>query len=128
MRRFQVAAVWFIIAGAATYLFFFDPEKGTGYPSCPFRMLTGLQCPGCGTARSLHQLLHGHPITAFELNPLVIAAMPFLILLLLSFTRSNLSDTCMSKVFLRSRSGWIFLAVVIGFWIFRNTTLYPFAS
>lgn len=91
-------------------------------------MLTGLQCPGCGAARGLHQLLHGHPIAAFELNPLVIAAVPLLLLLLLSFTRSAYGRHKMSERFVDSRYGWLLLAVVVGFWIFRNTPLYPFAS
>jgi hypothetical protein len=128
MRHVQVAVVWLIIAGAATYLFLFDPAKGTGYPACPFRQLTGLQCPGCGGTRSLHQLLHGNPIEAFALNPLLIIALPFLTFLLLSFTRSKLSDKRITDVVPGRRYGWIFLALVVGFWIFRNTKLYPFAS
>lgn len=127
MRRIQVAAVWLVIAGAATYLFLFDPAKGTGYPSCPFRVLTGLQCPGCGTTRSLHQLLHGHPITAFELNPLVIVAIPILVLLLLAFSSSRLSKLGQMEKLLKPWFGWILLGVVVSFWIFRNTPLYPFA-
>lgn len=127
MRRIQVAAVWLVSAGAATYLFLFDPAKGTGYPSCPFRVLTGLQCPGCGTTRSLHQLLHGHPITAFELNPLVIVAIPILVLLMLAFSSSRLSKLGQMKKLLKPWFGWILLGVVVGFWIFRNTPLYPFA-
>jgi hypothetical protein len=128
MRRLQVAAVWSVVAGAATYLFLFDPATGIAYPPCPFRLLTGLQCPGCGAARGLHQLLHGHPIAAFELNPLVITAVPLLLLLLLSFTCSAYVRSKMSERFRQSKYGWILLAVVFGFWIFRNTPLYPFAS
>jgi hypothetical protein len=128
LRHLQVAAVWSIIGGAATYLFLFDPATGVAYPPCPFRMLTGLQCPGCGAARGLHQLLHGHPIVAFELNPLVIMAVPLLLLLLLAFTRSAYSRGKISERFRQSKYGWIFLAFVVAFWIFRNTSLYPFAS
>jgi len=118
--RFKVAAVWLIFAGAATYLFRFDPAKGTFYPPCPFLMITGLQCPGCGTARSLHQLLHGHPVIAFELNPLVVTLLPVLVLLLFLFSLEK------RAVSLTPAGGWVLAGLVIGFWIFRNTPLYPF--
>lgn len=29
------------------------------FPRCPVQWLTGLYCPGCGTQRALHALLHG---------------------------------------------------------------------
>ncbi len=128
MRRLQVAAVWFILAGAATYLFLFDPAKGVGYPSCPFRMLTGLQCPGCGAARGLHQLLHGHPLAAFELNPLVMILLPFLGFGLLALTGSAARSESPRSSFIPPRYGWMVLGVIVSFWIFRNTSLYPFTS
>jgi hypothetical protein len=128
MRRLQVAAVWLILAGAATYLFLFDPAKGVGYPSCPFRMLTGLQCPGCGAARGLHQLLHGHPLAAFELNPLVMISLPFVGFGLLALTRSAARSESPRSSFLPPPYGWMVLGMIVSFWIFRNTSLYPFSS
>jgi hypothetical protein len=125
--RLQVAAVWLVIAGAATYLFLFDPARGTGYPSCPFLTLTGLQCPGCGSTRGLHQLLHGHPVDAFKLNPLVIIAIPIVLLLFASST-APFGKHLQTKRLFRPWFGWLALAVVVAFWIFRNTRFYPFAS
>jgi len=127
MRRLQVAAVWLILTGAATYLFLFDPAKG-GYPSCPFRMLTGWQCPGCGTTRGFHQLLHGHPLAAFELNPLMMLSLPFLVFALLTFTWSGGKSDRPGSNFIPARYGWLTLVLVAGFWVFRNTSLYPFIS
>ena len=45
-----------------------DPADTGLFPPCPFLTLTGLQCPGCGTLRGLHQLLNGHLIAALGLN------------------------------------------------------------
>jgi hypothetical protein len=53
-------------------LYFFDPATAGFYPVCPLHQLTGLQCPGCGGLRALHQLTHGHLAAAWRLNPLVI--------------------------------------------------------
>jgi len=127
-RRIQVAAIWLVVAGAATYLFLFDPAKGTGYPACPFRLLTGLQCPGCGSTRALHQLLHGHPVAAFEFNPLLVISLPLLALALVRFRGSLPTDDIPNNRVVSSRTGWLVLAVVIGFWVYRNTTFYPFVS
>ena len=127
VRRVQVAAIWLILTGVATCLFLFDPAKG-GYPPCPFRMLTGLQCPGCGSTRSAYQLLHGHPIAAFELNPLLIISLPIILYGLVSVTKSAIMDHQMQAILIPQRYAWVFLFVVIGFWVFRNTSFYPFVS
>jgi Protein of unknown function (DUF2752) len=128
MRRVEVAVIWLLIAGAATYLFVFDPAKGVGYPACPFRMLTGLQCPGCGSTRALHQLLHGHPAAAFELNPLLVILLPLIAIILLSITKSEFSGKDSPAIVLSPIYGWILFGVVVTFWIFRNTPFYPFVS
>ena len=36
---------------------------------CPFHQLTGLNCPLCGGQRMVMELLHGHLVDAFWLNP-----------------------------------------------------------
>jgi hypothetical protein len=59
-------------------LYIRDPEAGGLFPSCPFRSLTGLLCPGCGSLRATHDLLHGRVIEAFAHNALLVAALPLL--------------------------------------------------
>ncbi len=47
----------------------FDPTSGPLlYPRCPVKMLTGLDCPGCGSTRALHALLHGRLLEAWQFN------------------------------------------------------------
>lgn len=46
------------------------------------RMLTGLQCPGCGSQRMLHALLTGHPLDAWLYNPFLCTLIPLLIFML----------------------------------------------
>lgn len=43
---------------------------GIGFP-CPFRALTGWECPFCGGTRLGAALLHGDVAAAFAYNPLV---------------------------------------------------------
>ena len=37
--------------------------------TCPFKHLTGLDCPGCGIQRSIVALLEGNFIASFKLYP-----------------------------------------------------------
>ena len=59
--------------GTMALLFAFDPATTAFFPSCPFRLLTGWSCPGCGTLRAAHALLHGHFGVALHHNPFVLA-------------------------------------------------------
>jgi hypothetical protein len=65
-----------VVAGVTFLLFRFNPAQYGFYPRCYFHALTGLDCPGCGSLRALHQLLHGNVEIAFGLNPLLVLAIP----------------------------------------------------
>jgi len=45
---------------------------------CPFRVITGLKCPGCGVSHMAMHLLTGHPVRAFFDNPVVFCELPVL--------------------------------------------------
>ena len=64
------------VAGAAM-IFLFDPAQHSFYPICYFRVVTGLNCPGCGITRAIHQLLHGNIAAAARLNLLLVLCLPF---------------------------------------------------
>jgi len=49
--------------------------------SCPFKLITGLPCPGCGGMRATLLLLHGDIIDALYMNPLSCIVVVFLALL-----------------------------------------------
>jgi hypothetical protein len=51
-----------------------DPSTAKFFPSCFFHSLTGLYCPGCGSTRALHALLHGDLVAAIRFNPLFVVA------------------------------------------------------
>lgn len=125
-RRLTAAAIWALLAGGATYLFFFQPGRSGIFPACPFHTLTGLNCPGCGTTRGLHQLLHGHLVAAFELNPLTMLLLPILGYSLIAYTRSAITGHPLPQLSLSPKFGWVLTGLILGFWVFRNTSVYPF--
>jgi hypothetical protein len=104
----------------------FNPATSGLFPPCPFRALTGLNCPGCGTSRGLHQLLHGNLLAALDLNPLMVLALPFMAYVFLSYALVALRGRGLPKVFIPSPLIWVIFWVIIAFWILRNIPLYPF--
>ena len=127
-RRSTAAAIWASLVAGGAYFYWFEPGKTGVFPICPFRALTGFNCPGCGTTRALHQLLHGHVVAAFELNPLTILLLPVLVYALVYFTKSAITGRPMPDISIQPGYVWLSLIVVFGFWVFRNTPLYPFPS
>lgn len=73
-----------LIAGAGIILlamyYLFDPVASIWTPKCPFRVLTGWQCPGCGLQRALHSLLQGNPWEAIRYNYFLLLAGPYVVL------------------------------------------------
>lgn len=75
-----------VIAGAAAAAFYFclDPAQHAWMPKCMVHTLTGLQCPGCGSQRLLHALLHGDLAAAWHANAFLLLALPYLALMLIA--------------------------------------------
>ncbi len=69
-----------VIAGIVGCMFLFcvNPTEIEWIPKCPFYVLTGYKCPGCGTLRGIHHLLHFHFSAAWAMNPLLIVMMPLI--------------------------------------------------
>ena len=114
-----------LITGAAI-LFRFDPAAHGFYPFCVFYRTTGLLCPGCGSLRAFHQLLHGEWVDAVRYNPLLVASFPLLIWLGLRLVRIALGMEVQPLV-IKPKWMWAGLAVLAGFGILRNLPLAPLA-
>ena len=67
-----------LLAVVIAALFLFDPSETRYFPRCPIFALTGLKCPGCGTSRALHAVLHCHFGDVLRFN----AVLPVLFVLL----------------------------------------------
>lgn len=64
--------------------FYWSPEENIFFPRCPFKWITGWDCPGCGSQRAFHALLHGHPWQALKYNFFMIIGLPYLLLSLVA--------------------------------------------
>ncbi|MCM1153627.1 MAG: DUF2752 domain-containing protein [Muribaculum sp.] len=80
-RTARLWAAGCIIALLAVCYFLFDPMQAAWMPKCPVKTFTGLDCPGCGSQRMIHALLHGDLAGAFRANAFLLLMIPYLILL-----------------------------------------------
>ncbi len=115
-----IAGIAVAIGVVAVYAVF-DPNE-VYFPKCPVKLLTGLDCPGCGSQRALHALLHGDVAAAVGFNALLVAAIPLLTLL----TVAEMAPVRLQRLryFLNSR-GFILsvLAVIVAWTVARNIWL-----
>src|ERR1041385_3639218 len=111
---------------ALVILFLFSPTQYPFYPRCPLYVWTGLYCPGCGSLRAVHSLLHGDFLSALRFNSLLILSSPFLAWLFLNSVRAH-----SGKPFLKAgpRPGliWAFVGATLAFGILRNLPFAPFS-
>ena len=85
-RRAKINWIVAVLVVLALIIFFslIDPTTFPFFPRCFFHALTGFECPGCGTSRALHSLVHGKIIAAFSYNPILFLAIPTLLILVFS--------------------------------------------
>ncbi|MHC4284956.1 MAG: DUF2752 domain-containing protein [Planctomycetota bacterium] len=126
-RLWRSMTVVLILLACLSVLYIYNPTNSNVYPPCPFHALTGLCCPGCGTLRALHQLVHGRLLTAFGLNPLMVLSLSLLGYGFVSKVVFVQSGRRMWGVLIPAVWIWILLGVIILFWILRNIPLYPFS-
>jgi len=128
----QNPGVWSVVLVPAVVLLFaamvlyFDPVTSIIYPPCPFRVLTGWYCPGCGALWAVHELLSGRILSALSSNALAVVAVPFLLGAYLSRVYWVVTKKCLFKGPLRPVWIWTLCAVIVLFAVIRNIPVYPF--
>ena len=116
---------------AAIFLYaLYDPSASRFYPKCPFHLLTGLECPGCGSQRAVHCLLTGDLPGALHYNFLVTAAIPYILLyaliclILRTPGKAGLKRLAsrLDLVLYHGHAVRVILVLVLVFWLARNFT------
>lgn len=120
-------ALLFVVLLSCVLLITCNPGENRWFPPCPFKYLTGWYCPGCGSTRALHHMLHGRLAAAFGYNPLMVSSVPFLLFNGLGrmlparkrrlFDEANLSPAAIVCI----------LVCVVLFGVLRNLPMYPFS-
>jgi hypothetical protein len=103
----------------------FDPATSGIFPPCPLHYFTGWYCPGCGSLRAIHQLLHGHFYQAWAMNPLTLILLPFLMYGLASSVMFQLRGRGLPEIFLPATLIRALCAIILTFGILRNIPIHP---
>ena len=122
-RKIIVYAVGILLGGLIGGIIYyrFNPAASAVFPKCPFLLITGLKCPGCGSQRAIHALLHFDFGGAFGHNALLLISLPYIALLLVGYMIRYARPQ--SAFFLRIQRTaiiWTYFALVVVFWISRN--------
>ena len=118
-----------ILGGAFVYYYFFNnpTEKGTVFLRCPSNYLFGINCPGCGSQRAIHQLLHLDFAEALRYNALIVITLPFLIYIGLVWLYNFVyEEQVRIKIFYNNTFVWTLFIVIILYGVLRNIPVYPF--
>jgi hypothetical protein len=78
-RLYPALGAGALLVGALGYVGLVDPHKPDSvFPICPFRLLTGWNCPACGGLRMVHDVLHGDLAAAISDNAFLLVGIPVL--------------------------------------------------
>ncbi len=89
-RRYTALGTGALLGGALAYVGLADPHNSHFvFPACPFRLLTGLNCPACGGLRMTHDLLHGDLAAAVVDNMFLLVGLPALLVWILVRRRAG---------------------------------------
>jgi len=121
-----IVLCWLAFVLGAVMFLKFDPSESRFLPRCVFHSLTGLYCPGCGTTRAFHALVHGDFAAALRDNLFFAALLPVILWLLAIETggaffgwRPRLRPAPAALL-------WTLLAALIAFTVLRNIPIPAF--
>ncbi|WP_353959560.1 DUF2752 domain-containing protein [Aequorivita aurantiaca] len=125
-KLFKLALI-LLFGGIFIFYFSHNPSTHSLFIPCPFHYITGLFCPGCGSQRAIHSLVHGDLVGAFKFNPLLVLTLPILIYGL-GITAANWIFGTRYRFLLFYSNLFIFgyFGIAVIYWILRNLQCYPF--
>lgn len=124
MLLYAVVIVGLIVLGGI--LFSLDPARSNIFPLCPWYTATGTFCPGCGSQRAMHQLLHGHVFRALGYNAMLVLCLPLIGYELIRPLLQCCTKRPLFNPFRRPGAIWLLFALIVAFWIARNLPLATF--
>lgn len=120
-KSFKFLLVFLFFSMLIMLYYLFDPAGQVWFPKCPFYLVTGYKCPGCGSQRAVHHLLHFNFVDAFAQNALLVISLPYIMLAFL-FDYAGLKTRWprVRKVLFGFNAILILLVIIIGWWVIRN--------
>lgn len=114
-----VLLLFFILLRIVDYFF------GWSIP-CPLHGLTGLYCPGCGTARALQALLQLNFYQAFRFNPILVVLLPVILFFVGKTAYAYVQDTPLKTSRWELIIGFSIIILCVVYSILRNLPAFSF--
>ena len=110
----------------ALLYFTINPSNVNFMPKCPLYATTGIYCPGCGSQRALHDILHLNFKGVIRHNLLFLVG---ILVLIYHFTIEGLlffTNRKVNNLLYHPKTPIILLVLIIIYWVLRNIPIYPF--
>ncbi len=126
-QLFEIVTICAIGCVLVLFYYFTDARYSALFPKCPFFVLTGLYCPGCGSQRAISALLHGELVQAAGYNFMFTASLLFVIysasvkVMNIFRTKPLTQAIFYSPLFVK-----LFIIILVLFAVSRNIAVYPF--
>lgn len=120
--NFKKITLGIVVLGLLSLYFLFNPSIGDLFPKCPFYSMTGAYCPGCGSQRAIHDLLHLRLFDALSHNLLMVIMLPSGFILYL-FSKEKFND-----IMYHPKSPYIIFGIIAVYWILRNLEVFHFLA
>ncbi|WP_083555293.1 DUF2752 domain-containing protein [Nocardiopsis dassonvillei] len=125
--------VWPVSLGAvglagALLLHVLDPNEPGNYPTCPWLLLTGTFCPGCGTMRAVALTTNLDILGAISMNPLLFVLAPYLLLSYARWFADALGFRRGPRRLTPTWFIWGLLVLILVYWVARNLPWFSFLA
>jgi len=128
IKKINLKFIILVITGLGLVLFYYyvNPNKVNFLLKCPLYTTTGIYCPGCGSQRATHALLHLNFIEMFKQNLLYFFAIILLIYHFGIYLINKFFNKQYRSILNYPKVPVIILIIVIIFWVLRNLPWEPF--
>ena len=124
MKKKYKFIVGILVLLLVSLYYFFNPTVSNFFPKCPFHTITGLYCPGCGSQRAIHDLMHLNIFEAINHNALMFFMFTFGIgLYLYLYCKKKFSD-----LIYHPKSPLIIFGIIFLFGVLRNLDKFHFLA
>jgi len=122
-KKFKYTVVTILVAFVGGLYYYIDPLEYQLIPKCPVKLITTLDCPGCGFQRALYATLHGNFREAISYNLFLLIAIPIICVWCINVILiDNTQNLYKRKSLINANRGMIYLYIVSYFlwFIIRN--------
>lgn len=116
----KTALITVSVVALISLYYTFSPTDSQFFPRCPTKVLTGLDCPGCGAQRALHAVLHGNFAEAISYNFFLVVGIPYLLAAVIAAAGTGRVAMWVRTRLLSPTMVWLYIILYLIWWVVRN--------